>query len=254
MVVHTRLDCVIGSSGMLRFAVAQATHHAAHRSAFGRLLAEQPLMQNVLADLCIESEAATITALRLARAYDEASDDPQANLFRRIATAVSKYWICKSSIAAIGEALECLGGNGYVEESGMPRLYREAPLNSIWEGSGNVQCLDVLRALARNPGALDAFLDELQVARGADARLDAHLDALRGELSDLEDVEYRARRVVERMALGLQASLVVRFGDPAVADAFCASRLGGEGGRAHGTLPRGVDCAAIVERHRPHTA
>jgi putative acyl-CoA dehydrogenase len=243
MVNHTRLDCVIGSTGLVREAVAQATHHCAHRSAFGKLLSEQPLMQNVLADLCIESEADTLTAMRLARAYDE-----QDTLFKRVATAVSKYWISKSAVWTVAEALECLGGNGYVEESKMPRLYREAPLNSIWEGSGNVNALDVLRAMAKSPGAVEAFLDEIEIG---DSRVDAYVAELKDELTDLEDIEYRARRVVERMAMAFQASLLVRHGDPAVADAFCASRLGGDRGRALGTLPRGVDAVRIVERHRP---
>src|SRR5919199_2257833 len=215
MVNFTRLDCVLGSTGLMREAVAQATHHCAHRSAFGKLLIDQPLMQNVLADLCIESEAATLTAMRLARAYDEAqAGDQQATLFKRIATAVAKYWVCKSAVWNVGEALECLGGNGYVEESKMPRLFREAPLNSIWEGSGNVNALDVLRAMAKSPEAVDAFRDEIGAAAGAEPRLD-------------------------------------RYGDPAVADAFCATRLDRDHGRGFGTLPRGVDCVRIVERHRP---
>jgi putative acyl-CoA dehydrogenase len=251
MVNHTRLDCVLGSTGLIRAAVAQATHHTAHRAAFGKLLTDQPLMQNVLADLCVESEAATLTAMRLSRAYDEAEGDEGQALFRRLGTAVSKYWICKSAVWIVGEALECFGGNGYVEESGMPRIFREAPLNSIWEGSGNVNCLDVLRAMARTPGTFDAFLAEVSIAAGAEPRLDAYLAELKDDLSDLSDIEYRARRVVERMAIALQASILVRHGDPAVADAFCATRLAGRGGRALGTLPPGVDCTHIIERHRP---
>jgi putative acyl-CoA dehydrogenase len=252
MVNHTRLDCVIGSSGLVRAAVAEATHHTAHRSAFGKLLIDQPLMQNVLADLCVESEAATLTAMRLARAYDEsAHGDEEATLFKRLATAVSKFWICKSAVWVVGEALECLGGNGYVEESGMPRIFRETPLNSIWEGSGNVNALDVLRAMARTPAVVHAFFDELAEAQGAEPRLDAYVKDLQAELTDLTDIEFRARRVVERMALALQGSILVRHGDPAVADAFCATRLAGDHGRALGTLPSGVDCRSIVERHRP---
>jgi putative acyl-CoA dehydrogenase len=251
MVNHTRLDCVLGSAGLVRAAVAEATHHTAHRSAFGKLLIEQPLMQNVLADLCIESEAATLTAMRLARAYDESAHDEEAMLFKRLATAVSKYWICKSAVWIVGEALECFGGNGYVEESGMPRIFRETPLNSIWEGSGNVNALDVLRAMVRTPAAVEAFFAEVAMASGAEPRLDAYVRSLQAELSDLADIEFRARRVVERMALALQASVLVRHGDPAVADAFCASRLAGDHGRSLGTLPAGLDCAAIVERHRP---
>lgn len=246
MVNHTRLDCVIGSAAGMRWATALATHHAAHRSAFGRLLIEQPLMANVLADLSVESEAATIAAMRLARAYDE-QDHP----FKRIATAVMKYWVCKRNAQHAAEAIEVLGGNGYVEESGMPRLYREAPLNSIWEGSGNVMCLDVLRALHREAGTREAFLAELALSDGADPRLDAHVARLRGELADPTDAELRARRLVEAMALALQGSLVVRHAPPAVAEAFCAARLAGDHGHAFGTLPPHVDFASIVERNLP---
>jgi putative acyl-CoA dehydrogenase len=251
MVNHTRLDCVIGSSAAMRQAVAQATHHAAHRSAFGRLLADQPLMRNVLADLCVESEAATATMLRLARAYDEGGAGETGRRFARIATAVGKYWVCKRGPALVAEALECLGGNGYVEESMMPRLYREVPLNSIWDGSGTVMCLDVLRAMSRGPEVVDAFFAEVDLARGADRRLDAFVSRLRDDLADFEAVEARARRLVERMALALQGSLLVRHGDPAVADAFTASRLAGDHGLAFGTLPAGVDFARIIERARP---
>ena len=242
MVNYTRLDCVLGSAGLMRAAVAQATHHAAYREAFGKLLIDQPLMQNVLADLCIESEAATLTAMRLARACDEG--DP----FKRLGLAVSKYWVCKSAPWHIGEALECLGGNGYVEWSGMPRLYREAPLNSIWEGSGNVNCLDVLRGMVRSPESVEAFFAEVDSAGGEVAEFSSRI---RDELTDLEDIEFRARRIVESMAIALQASLLVRHGDPAAADAFVATRLRGDAGRALGTLPRGVDCERIIERHRP---
>jgi putative acyl-CoA dehydrogenase len=245
MVNHTRLDCVLGTAAGMRASVEQATHHATHRSAFGRLLADQPLMRNVLADLCVESEAATLTALRLARAYDG-----RESAFARVATAVAKYWVCKRGPGHASEALECLGGNGYVEESIMPRVYRQQPLQSIWEGSGNVICLDVLRALERSPETLDAFLAECRLADGADPRLDGWLDALEPELRD-DELEGRARRTVERMALALQASLLLRHGDPAVADAFCASRLAGDRSLAYGTLPAGLDLAAIVERHRP---
>jgi putative acyl-CoA dehydrogenase len=231
MVVHTRLDCVLGSAGLMRRAVSEATHHAAHRSAFGALLADQPLMRNVLADLCVESEAATVTALRLARAFDE--DD---RAFRRIATAVAKYWVCKVTPMAVAEALECLGGNGYVEESVLPRLYRESPLNSIWEGSGNVQALDVLRALRREPEAVEAFLAELEPD-----------DRPRVERALAAAGEGDARRLVETMAVALQASLLDRHADPAVAEAFRAR----DGARAFGTLPPGLDLERIVERHRP---
>ena len=245
MVVHTRLDCVLGSTALMRRAVAEATHHAAHRTAFGRLLVEQPLMENVLADLCVESEAATVTALRLARAFDEGD-----HAFRRLATAVAKFWVCKRTSPLVAEALECLGGNGYVEESQLPRLFRESPLNSIWEGAGNVNALDVLRALEREPESVAAFLAEVELAAGADTRLDRAVAELKDELADPGDIELRARRLVERLALALQGSLLVRHGDPAVADAFCASRLDAAGG-VFGTLPRGLELGAIVERHRP---
>jgi putative acyl-CoA dehydrogenase len=206
----------------------------------------------VLADLAVESEAATISALRLARAYDESiGGDEHATELKRVANAVLKYWICKRAPSHAVEALECLGGNGYVEESGMPRLYREAPLASIWEGSGNVQALDVLRALARTPKALEAFFAEVGEAEGADRRLDSFAAELRDELADLDAIESRARRVVEWMAMALQGSLLVRFGDEAVADAFCASRLEGDAGRAFGTLPAGVDFGRIIRRHSP---
>ncbi|MEU0136234.1 acyl-CoA dehydrogenase family protein [Streptomyces sp. NPDC006296] len=248
MVAATRLDCVVGSAALMRQAVAQAVHHSAHRSAFGGLLIEKPLMRNVLADLALESEAATTLALRLAAAYDADTEEERA--FLRIAVPAAKYWVTKRCSAVVGEALECLGGNGYVEESGMPRLLREAPLNSIWEGSGNVQALDVLRALQREPRALDAFLREVGKARGADRRLDAAIKDLLTELADLEGAEARARRLVERMALVLQGSLLLRWAPPEVADAFCASRLGGDWGSAFGTLPHGPDLAVIVERAR----
>ena len=251
MVSHTRLDCVIGAAGGMRAATAQATWHAAHRRAFGARLADQPAMANVLADLAIESEAATLVAMRLARAYDEAPRDPRAEVFKRLATAVAKYHVCKRVPAHAAEALECLGGNGYVEASGMPRLYREAPLGSIWEGSGNVVALDVLRALRATRAPLHAFLDEVDEARGADRRLDAFGARLRAALADRDDLEHRARRLVEGLALALQASLLVRFSPPVVADAFCAARLDGEGGLAYGTLPAGVDVRSIVARHTP---
>jgi len=244
MVVHTRLDCVLGSTGLIRRAVAEATHHAAHRSAFGRALSEQPLMQNVLADLCVDSEAATQLALRLARAYDE-DDVP----FRRLATTVAKFWVCKTTPPLVAEALECIGGGGYVEESVLPRLYRESPLNSVWEGPANVQALDVLRAIGRQPESVDALLRETELATGLDARLDRAVVTLRDELANPD--EHTARRLVELLALCLAGSLLVRNATAPVADAFCATRLGGDGGRSYGTLPRGVDVAAIIERHRP---
>jgi len=251
MVNHTRLDCVMGGATGMRVGVTQALHHTAHRSVFGRELIDQPLMRNVLADLCVESEAATISAMRLARTYDEAiAGDEEAQSLKRIANAVLKYWICKRAPTHAVECLECLGGNGFVEESGMPRLFRESPLNSIWEGSGNVQCLDVLRAMIKTPASLDAFFAE--VAEGSDPRLDSYVSSLRDELpGDIETIESRARQIVERMALALQASLLIRYGDEAVADAFCASRLGGDWGQAFGTLPAGTDFTRIIERHRP---
>ncbi|MEU9981582.1 acyl-CoA dehydrogenase family protein [Streptomyces sp. NPDC050856] len=258
MVAATRLDCVVGSAALMRQAVAQAVHHAAHRAAFGGVLIDKPLMRNVLADLALESEAATTLALRLAAAYDDGSEQERA--FLRIAVPVAKYWVTKRCVPVTAEALECLGGNGYVEESGMPRLLRESPLNSIWEGSGNVQALDVLRALGgtpqagrrtgREPLALHAFLEEVGRARGADHRLDAAIKDLLAELADLDGIEARARRVVERMALVLQGSLLVRWAPAEVADAFCASRLGGDWGSAFGTLPHTLDLAAVVERAR----
>jgi putative acyl-CoA dehydrogenase len=251
MVQHTRLDCATASAGLMRQALAQALHHAAHREAFGRRLLDQPLMRNVLADLALESEAATALALRLARAFDRAEEDPGERAFARIATAAAKYQVCKRAPAMIGEAMECLGGSGYVEESILPRLYREAPVNAIWEGSGNVICLDVLRACVREPDALPALRDELARARGGDPRLDRFARELEVELARGEDAELRARRTVERLALGLQGALVVRFAPAAVADAFCASRLGGEGGVGFGTLPPGLDLEAILSRSAP---
>jgi putative acyl-CoA dehydrogenase len=252
MVNHTRLDCVLGGATGMRAGVAQAIHHASHRSVFGRELSEQPLMRNVLADLAVESEAATVSAMRLARAYDEAiGGDEQAQQLKRIANAVLKYWICKRAPMHAGEALECLGGNGYVEESGMPRLFRESPLNSIWEGSGNVQCLDVLRAMIKSPASVEAFFAEVEEGAVAEPRIREFTASLRDELpGDLETIEARARRVVEKMALALQASLLVRYGDEAVADAFCASRLSGDWGQAFGTLPAGTDFGRIINRHR----
>ena len=241
MVTHTRLDCIAGSAATMRRGVAEAVHHARHRSAFGARLADQPLMVNVLADLALESEAATAAALRLARAYDEA-DRP----LRRFGTAVLKYWVCKRATAHAAEALECLGGNGYVEESPMPRLLRDAPINGIWEGSGNVIALDVLRALAREPDGLAAFLAECELARGGDPRLDAALDALPAVEAELAG-EWGARRAVEALAVAFQAALLVRGAPHAVADAFCAARFG-DTGRAYGTLPGGVDGAALVAR------
>ena len=244
MVNHTRLDCVIGSAAMMRRSLTEALHHVLYRKAFGRLLIDQPVMRNVLADLALESEAATTLMMRLARGYDR-KEAP----FRRLATAVSKFWVCKRAPAFVAEALECLGGNGYVEESGLPRIYREAPLNSIWEGSGNVMCLDVLRAVAKEPESLEAVLAEIRLAAAADRRLDAFVDRLGQRLARPQEVE--ARRLVEDLALALQGSLLVRFAAPAVADAFCASRLDGDRGQTFGTLPSGTDLGALLSSASP---
>jgi putative acyl-CoA dehydrogenase len=250
MVAMTRLDCVIGSASGMRAAVVQAAHHARHRVAFGGLLVDKPLMRNVLADLQLESEAATTLMLRLAGAVDRAArGDGREQAFARLAVAVGKYWVCKRQPVVVAEALECLGGNGYVEESGMPRLYREAPLNSIWEGSGNVQALDVLRAMAREPASVEAFFVEVDAARGADRRLDAAGARLASDLPHADEAS--ARRLVERMALVLQGALLVQHAPAAVADAFCASRLGGDWGQAFGTLPSSVDSRALVARVLP---
>ena len=258
MVNVTRLDCVLGTATGMRAGLTLAAHHAAHRMAFGRKLAEQPLMAGVLADLAIESEATTLVAFRLAGATDRAvRGDGQEAAFRRMALAATKYWVCKRAPAHAAEALECLGGNGYVEESGMPRLYREAPLASIWEGSGNVAALDTLRALTRQPESAEAFFAELDQAAGADSRLDQAVARLRKEAS--EESEARARQLAGAMALVLQGALLVRYSDPAVADAFVASRLadaGGSGpfpgwGGAFGALASGIDTAAIVARATP---
>ncbi|WP_217238316.1 acyl-CoA dehydrogenase family protein [Streptomyces sp. AC555_RSS877] len=250
MVNCTRLDCVMMSATLMRRTLVEAGHHVRHRSAFGARLVDQPLMRNVLGDLALESEAATTLALRLAGAADRAvRGNADEAAFRRIATAVGKYWVTKRGPAFTAEALECLGGNGYVEESGMPRHYREAPLLSIWEGSGNVNALDVLRALRRESRSAQALFAELASAQGADARLDAAVTRLKGRMAQTS--EAGARRLVELMALTLQASLLVRHAPPAVADAFCASRLGGDWGHAFGTLPDAADLDAVLARALP---
>jgi putative acyl-CoA dehydrogenase len=246
MVAMTRLDCVTGSASGMRAALVQAIHHTRHRRAFGALLADQPLMRNVLADLALESEAATVLAMRLAGAVDRGE-----MAFRRLAIAVGKYWVCKRQPGLVGEALECLGGNGYVEDSPMPRLYRDAPLNSIWEGSGNVQALDAIRTMRRDPDSVEAFLTESALAAGADRRLDEAIGDLKALLVAPDPAQ--ARRIIERMALVLQGSLLVRYAPPATADAFCASRLGDQG-QAYGTLPAGVDMAALIDRAAPRVA
>ena len=249
MVAMTRFDCMVGSSALMRQALTQAAHHCNHRQVSGRLLAEQPLMQNVLADLALESEAALALSLRMGRALDH-PQDAQERRFARLVTAVGKYWICKRAPAMINEAAECMGGAGYVEDSILPRLYREAPVNSTWEGSGNVQCLDVLRALAREPGVLDALFAELGDGHG-DRRLAAHITQLRASLADTGDVQYRARQLTEDIALALQARLLLEAGNQVVSDGFIASRLGGSGGRAFGALPRDVAVRALVQRSLP---
>jgi putative acyl-CoA dehydrogenase len=253
MVALTRLDCVLGTAALLRQGTAQAIHHARHRAAFGRLLADQPLMRNVLADLALESEAATTLGLRLAGGIERGETD-----LVRIGTALGKYLVCKRAPGVLAEALECLGGNAYVEESILPRLYREAPVNSVWEGSGNVNALDVLRALRRSPGSAEALLAEITLARDGDTRLDAFAARLAADLrsalaASADDGAWAARSLVARAALALQAALLVRHAPPAVADAFCASRLAPEPGAAAtlGTLPTGVDAAEITERHAP---
>jgi len=253
MGTYTRLDCAIGTAGLMRQGLSQALHHAAHRSAFGKLLDEQPLMKNVLADLALESEAATVLVMRLARAFDQQNDAAEASL-RRLLTPAVKYWLCKRGPTFAAEAMEVLGGSGYVEESVMPRIYRQMPLNSIWEGSGNIMCLDVLRAVAKSPQAVQLLLSELAAAQGSDARLDQFVGKLRAELTDTSDSEPQARRLTEHVALAMQGALLVRFAPHAVADAFCASRLGGDWGGAFGTLSRKTDFDAIIKRAMPTEA
>lgn len=253
MVAQTRLDCVLGSTAGMRQSVAEAVWHARHRAAFGATLADQPAMTAVLADLALESEAATVTAMRLARAHDEDATD-QERAFRRLATAVAKYWICKRGPHHSYEALECLGGNGYTEDFPLAMRYREQPVMAVWEGSGNVIALDVLRAMTREPESIAAFDAEINLARGADPVLDAHLDRVRTELGELvgldpADAQRRARRVVESMALALEASLLVRFSPTPVSEAFIAARLGADRGAEYGTLPVGADLTAILQRH-----
>ena len=249
MVNLTRLDCTLGSATSMRQGLTMAIHHAQHRKAFGAYLIDQPLMRNVIADLAVEAEAATIIAMRMAGATDAATrGDEREIMLRRIGLAASKYWVCKRATPHAGEAMECLGGNGYAEDSGAPRLYREAPLMGIWEGSGNVSALDTLRAMATRPECVEVLFDELGVTAGQDARLDAHVDGLRGSLADATTIEYRARKVAEDISLALQGSLLVRHGHPAVAEAFLATRMARNWGGAFGTLPAGLDLAPIIER------
>ncbi|NMO03133.1 DNA alkylation response protein [Gordonia sp. TBRC 11910] len=256
MVNMTRLDCTLGTSTGMRVGVMNAAHHAAHRRAFGAALIDQPLMRNVLADLAVEAEAATTAGLWLAELTDDAvAGDERAAALRRISLAVSKYHICKRGPIHAAEALECLGGNGYVEESWMPRLYREAPLLSVWEGSGNVAALDVLRAVAKQPASLEVLLDELECSVGVDDHYDAGLAVLKARFAglsgDVGELQYGARRLVGQMAQLLQGSLLLRFGHPAVAQAFTVSRLGADRGDVFGTLPSGLDVASIIERVTP---
>jgi len=251
MVMLTRLDCMLGAAAEMRMALAQAMHHTHHRRTFGVRLAEHALMGNVLADLAIEAEAAITLSMRVARAVDRSAHDPGEAAFARIATAIGKYWICKRAPAFVNEAQECLGGAGYVEESILPRLYRQAPLNSIWEGSGNIQCLDVLRALQREPQTGQALLAELEAARHLDPDFDAELKELRPVLvGEAEVPQVEARRWVEALALALQASLLLRNGSP-MAEPFFCSRIGGDHGNALGTLSRDFDFGALIARAWP---
>jgi putative acyl-CoA dehydrogenase len=247
MVNHTRLDCALISAALMRVGVAQAVHHARHRAAFKKTLVDHELMQNVLGQLCVESEAATALVMRLARSYDGHGESERERLFRRLVTAAAKYWICKRAPAHVFEAMECLGGAGFVEESILPRVYREAPLNSIWEGCGNVICLDVLRAVRTEPETLDALLEELRLGLGGDRALDAAIRDFDAQLAGGAPKTRDGRRLTERIALLLQASLLVRYAPPVVADAFCAL-LDGRSGIAFGTLGAEIDHRSIIER------
>jgi putative acyl-CoA dehydrogenase len=247
MASHTRLDCVLGSTGIMRAALTQALHHARQRAVFGKPLAGQPLMQNVLADLALESEAATAFALRLARCFDEKDDAGQAML-ARVLTPAGKYWICKRGPGFGAEAMEVLGGTGYVEDAPLARLYRELPVNSIWEGSGNVMCLDVLRAFGKSPAARDALAAELALAGDADAAFAEYRTRLLADLDGPQTDEFGARQLSERIVLAVQAALLLRHAPPFVAQAFLQSRLVQAPGGAYGRLPAGTDCAAILAR------
>ena len=249
MVNLTRLDCTLGSATSMRQGLTRAIHHAQHRKAFGAYLIDQPLMRNVIADLAVEAEAATVVAMRMAGATDAVTrGDEREAMLRRIGLAAAKYWVCKRATPHAAEAMECLGGNGYAEESGMPRLYREAPLMGIWEGSGNVSALDTLRAMATRPECVEVLFDELSTTAGNDARLDAHVDRLKTGLTDLTTIEYRARKVAEDITGALQGSLLIRHGHPSVTEAFLATRMARDWGGAFGTLPTGLDLAPIIER------
>lgn len=250
MVTRDRLDCVLGSAAGMRQAVAEATWYAEHRSTFGRRLVDHSLMGNVLADLCLESEAATASALRLAHAYDNAADE-QEGLFRRLATPALKYWVCKRGANHAAEAMECLGGNGYIETFPLARRYREQPLLSIWEGSGNIVCLDVIRSL-RVQGTLDALFAELDQAMGSSRTYDVFVDSLRHELARVDDYEWRARQLTERVALAIQGSLLLREAPSEIGEAFCRARLADHAYLEYGTLPHGLDVSPIIERHSSH--
>lgn len=252
MVAMTRFDCMVGSSALMRQAIAQITHHCESRIAFGKQLIKQPLMQNVLSDLILESEAATAFSMRLARALDKSESSESEKHLVRMGTAIGKYWICKRTPGHAYEAMECIGGSGVMEDSIMPRLFRESPINTIWEGSGNVQCLDMLRAMQRNPGSLDAFLNEIHLAESKHPLITEALSSLHKELADTQNIEYRSRSIVEKMALLFEASTLLQFAEPVVADAFCRARLKNENkGWVYGTLPHDIDCEAIIQRAKP---
>jgi len=252
MVAMTRFDCMVGSSSQMRQAVAQVTHHCHYRSAFGKKLIDQPLMQNVLSDLIIEQEAATAFSMRLARALDQNEENKHEKHLVRMGTAIGKYWICKRAPGHAYEAMECIGGSGVMEDCIMPRLFRESPINTIWEGSGNVQCLDMLRAMNRNPESLDAFMKEIHFAEGKHLLMDKALSDLKSELENSSNIEYRSRTIVEKMALAFQAATLLQYGNDEVADAFCQARLKNKNnGWVYGTLPDGIDCGSIIQRARP---
>ncbi|MBT0565852.1 acyl-CoA dehydrogenase family protein [Williamsia sp. CHRR-6] len=249
MVNLTRLDCAVAGAALMHTSLTQAVHHARHRSVFGSTLIDQPLMRNVLADMAVEAEAATAVAMRMAGATDAAErGDEREGLIRRIGLPATKYWLCKRSPGFVAEAMECLGGNGYVEDSGLPRMFRESPLYGIWEGSGNVSALDMLRAMATAPKSVEAVFDELDAAAGMDQRYDQHLAAIKAQLSRPEDLLVGARRLAESLCIGLQGALLLRHGHPAVAEAFAATRLGRDWGGAYGTLPAGTDLTPVLER------
>ena len=248
MVQGNRIYCCVSSAALMRQGLVQALHHTSHRSAFGSLLIDQPMMRNVLADLALESEAAMVLAMRIARSMDEAADHPDAAALARIGTAIGKFWNCKRAPMQLFEAMECHGGPGYVEESILPRLYREAPVNSIWEGSGNVMCLDVLRAMQREPAAVPALMAELERARGGHPNLDRTIADLKAGLDDPAGLELRARQLTEQMAMAWQGALLVEHAPAAVAEAFCVSRLGAHYSGVFGTLPKGSDLNAIIDR------